>query len=182
MHCLKNLGQKKNETFADEAQYINIAMPSSFKYKSNLIGDTVADRANRKKESVKIIVPLKYISNFWRSLEMPLINCKVELSLEWYENSILSSAGTDAIFTDKKFYVPVVTLKTKNNVKLSKILSEIFKRPIYWNEYKVISNKNYNANEYIRERLDASIRGVNKLFVLAYMRGDNATNENSYDK
>ena len=55
---------------------------SSFDYKSNLIGNTDADGANRKKD-VKIVVPLKYLSNFWRSLEMPLINCKVELSLRW---------------------------------------------------------------------------------------------------
>ena len=80
---------------------------------------------------------------------MPLINCKVELSLKWYENCILSSAGTAATFTitDTKLYVPVVTLKTEDNAKLSKLLSEGFKRPIYWNEYKVIANKNYNANE-----------------------------------
>ena len=51
---------------------------SSFKYKSNLVGDTDADGAN--KENVKIAVSLKYLSNFWRSLEMPLINCKVEIS------------------------------------------------------------------------------------------------------
>ena len=83
---------------------------------------------------------------------MELINCKVELSLEWYENSILSSAETAAIFTitDTKHYVPVVTLKTEDNVKLSKLLSEGFKRPIYWNKYKVIFNKHYNEIEYIR--------------------------------
>ena len=80
---------------------------SSFKYKSNLIGDTDADGANRRKENVKIAVPLKYLSNFWRSLEMPLINCKTELSLKWYEECILSSAGTAATFkiTDAKRYL-----------------------------------------------------------------------------
>ena len=137
-----------------------------------------------KKEGVKIIVPLKYLGNFWRSLEMPLINCKIELSLKWIENCILSSSGTAATFTitDTKLYVPVVTLKTEDNVKLSKLLSEGFKRPIYWNEYKVIPNKNYNANEYIRERLDASIQGVNRLFVFPYMRGNNLATENSYNK
>ena len=142
------------------------------KYKSSFIGDTDEDGANRKKENVKIVVPLNYLNNFGRLLEMSLTNCKVEFSLEWYENCILSSAGTAAIFTitDTKLYVPVVTLKTEDNTKLSKLLSEGFKRPIYWNEYKVISNKNYNANEYIRERLDASIQGVNRLFVFPYMR------------
>ena len=115
---------------------------------------------------------------------MPLINCKVEISSEWYENCILSSGGTAAIFTitDTKLYVPAVTLKTEDNLKLSKLLSEGFKRPIYWNECKVIPNKNFNANEYIREGLDASIKGVNRLFVFLYVRNANSTTENSYDK
>ena len=80
---------------------------------------------------------------------MPLINCKVEFSLKWY-NCILPSSGTAATFTitDTKLYVPVVTLKTEDNTKLSKLLSRVFKRPTYWNEYKVIPNKDYNANKY----------------------------------
>ena len=74
------------------------------------------------KNGVKIVVSLKYLSNFWRSLEMPLINCKVELSLDWYKNCILPSAGIAATFaiTDTKLYVPVITLKTEGNAKLSK--------------------------------------------------------------
>ena len=95
---------------------------------------------------------------------MSLINCKVELSLEWSKNCILSSVANDSTFeiTDTKLYVPVVTLKTEDNAKLSELLSEGFKSPICWNEYKVIPNKNYNVNEYIREQLDASIQGVKK--------------------
>ena len=94
---------------------------SSFKYKSSFV-------TNRN--GVKIAVPLKYLSNFWRSLEMPLINCKIELSLNWYENYILSSAGTAVTFaiTDTKLYVPIVTLKTEDNTKLPKLLNEGFKR------------------------------------------------------
>ena len=113
---------------------------------------------------------------------MPLINCKVELSLTWYENYILSSAGTATTFviTDTKLYVPIVSLKTEDNVKLSKLLNEGFKRSIYWNKYKMIF-KDYN-NEYIRERLDTSFQGASRLFVLAYTCGDNVTNENSYRK
>ena len=73
---------------------------------------------------------------------MPLINCKVELSLEWKKNCILSSVANRSNFqiTDKKLFVPVVSLKTEDNAKLSKLLSKRFKRPIYWNEYKVIPN------------------------------------------
>ena len=94
----------------------------------------------------------------------------------------MSSAGTAATFaiTDTKLYVPVVTLKAEDNVKLSKLLNEGFKRLVYWNKYKVIL-KDYD-NDYIRERLDASFQGVNRLFVLAYARGNNVTNENSYRK
>ena len=113
---------------------------------------------------------------------MPLINCKIELSWNWIENCILSSAGNAATFTitDAKLYVPIVTLRTEDNTKLSKLLNEGFKRSIHWNKYKVIF-KDYN-NEYIRERIDASFQGVNKLFVLPYASGDNITNENSYKK
>ena len=120
--------KREEQPIGDKGTFINITAEnfSSFKYKSNLIGDTAADGANRKKEGVKIVVPLKYLSNFWRSLEMPLIDCKVELSLEWYENCILSIAGIAAIFTitDTKIYVPVVNLKPEDNIRLSKLLSE----------------------------------------------------------
>ena len=118
---------------------------------------------------------------------MPWISCKVELSLEWYENCIFSSAETAATFaiTDTKLSVPVVTLKTIDiriiNTKLSELLSKSFERSVCWNKYKAILT-NYAADIYIRERLDASFQGVNKLFVLPYARGDNVSNENSYRK
>ena len=102
---------------------------------------------------------------------MPLINCKVELSLKWYERCLLTAATTATFkITDAKLYVPIVTLSIEDNSKLTKLLNEGFKRPIYWNEYKVTPNKNYDTNEYIRERLDASTQGVGKLFVLANVK------------
>ena len=156
---------------------------SSFKYKSNLVGNTDADEANRKKEGVKIAVPLKNFSNFWRSLEMPLINCKVEFSLRWNENCILSIGATATAFTitDTKLYVPVVTLKTEDNVKLSKLLNEGFKRSVYWNEYKVIPEDRYNANSNIRKLIDPSWQGINRLFFLAYLN-DLTSAANSHRK
>ena len=142
----------------------------SFNYKASNNGNTVADGANSKKNDVKLAVLLKYLSTFWRSLEMPLINCKVELLLAWYTNCVTiignETAATLAA-TDAKLYVPVVTLKTEENAKLSKLLNEIFKRSVYWNHYTIFL-RNYAANENIRERLDASFQGVSKLFVLAY--------------
>ena len=110
---------------------------------------------------------------------MPLINCKVELSLKWIENCMLTVADT-ATFkqTDAKLYVPIVTLSSEDNVKLSKLLSDGFKRPIYWKEYKIIPNKIVNiANDggeyYIRELLDSSWPGIIRLFVFAYNNKEN---------
>ena len=72
---------------------------------------------------------------------------------------------------DTKPYVPIVTLSAEDNVKLSKLLDEGFKKPIYWNQYKVIPDKTYVSNEYIRKWIHSSYEGVKRLFVLAY---DNA--------
>ena len=131
----------------------------------------------------KIAVPPKYSTNFCRSLEMPLINCKVELSLKWIENCVVTSAeigdnadatGADSAtfkITDAKLYVLIVTLSAENNEKLSKLLGEWFKRFVYWNKYKVIDNIEVNINtineeKYIRKLLVSSYQGVKRLFVL----------------
>ena len=101
---------------------------SSFKYKSSLI-------TNRN--NVKIAVPLKYLSNFWRSSEMPLINCKIHLELNKSKDCVMSTiANTKFKITNTKLYVQIVTLSSKDNVKLVKLLQEGFKRPVYWNEYQ----------------------------------------------
>ena len=67
--------KRDEQPINNKGAFINLTAEnsSSFKYKSSFIGDTVADGANRKK-GVKMAVPLKYLSNFWRSLEMPLIH------------------------------------------------------------------------------------------------------------
>ena len=130
-------GNLKDEIIGNNNLTINNA--SSFKYKANLIGNT---ENNGTKNRVKIAVPLKYLSNFWRLLEIPLINCKVELSLNWIERCLLTVANTTIFeITDAKLYVPIVTLSAEDNAKLSKLLSQGFKRTVYWNEYKVIDNK-----------------------------------------
>ena len=114
---------------------INDNNAPSFKYKSNIIGNT---ENNGTKNGVKIAVPLKCLSNFWRSSEIPLINCKFELSLKWTENCRLTTAANanKVIFkiTDAKRHVPIVTLSIGDNSKLTKLLNDRFKRSIYWNE------------------------------------------------
>ena len=88
----------------------------SFKSKIKITGKT-PDDDNEK--DVEIMIPLKYLSNFWRTLEMPLINCEVNLILTWSSTCVITDsngAGTFAI-TDTKLYVPVVTLSTQENAK-----------------------------------------------------------------
>ena len=85
--------------------------------------------------------------------------------------------------TDAKLYVPVVTLSIEHNAKLKKLLNERFKKSVYWNKYKVIPNKTYNANNYIRELLDSSYQCVKRLLVLTYDNTDaNRVIEDSHRK
>ena len=124
---------------------------------------------------------------------MFLLNCKVELSLKWIENCVLTTAANASKATFKitggKLYVPIVTLSVEDNSKLSKLLNEGFEIPIYWNEYKVTPNKiveivPINEEKYIRELLDSSCQGVKRLFVLAYdnTAGNNQVSIDSYKK
>ena len=133
----------KRDEIDNNAEVTNDNSAPSFKYKASLIGNTETDGT---KEGVKIAVPLKYLSNFWRLLETSLSNCKVELSLKWIENCVLTTApiganandtgAHSATFkvTDAKLYVAIVTISGEGNENLSKLLSEGFKRSIYWNK------------------------------------------------
>ena len=148
---------------------------SSFKYKVKLLGNPVLD-GNIAKIRVKVVVPLKYLSNFFRSLEMPLINCKIKLNLTWKKKCVLSTDAGDAVFiiNDTKMYVPVVTLSKEDNKDFIEQQNKGFPRSIYWNEYKTKEqDKDANANEFKHINLDPFFQGVNILFVMAYSKADN---------
>ena len=150
---------------------------TSFKYKVNLLGKIDAanpDNARVGRLDVKIFVPLKYLSNFFRSLEMPLINCKIKLNLIWKKECVLSTAGDDVVFiiNDTKLYVPVVTLSKEDNKDFIEQQSKRFQRSIYWNEYKT-KEQTEDANAVNYTNLDPSFQGVNRLFLIAYSRADN---------
>ena len=110
--------------FPPDSNYIAL-----FKFKQQIIGQT----ENGVTKDVEIMVALKYLSHFWRTLEMSLINCKTCLQLKWSKNCILV-AGTTANqnpefqITDTKLYVPVVTLPTQDNKELLKQLESCFKK------------------------------------------------------
>ena len=168
---------KRDEVPANNAD-LTINNSQSFKYKAALLGKT-ADAVNNTNSSVKdakIVVPLKYLSNFWRSLEMPLIN---NLELSWIEDCILSSAGNSANFeiTDVKLHVPIVTLSTKDSVNLTKQLSEGFKRSVYWNSYQTKPAKVIEKGKNLYELLNASFQCVRRLSVLAYVVAASAAND-----
>ena len=145
----------------------NVINSEFFKYKTSITGNTynvsltfIGDGGNpipnpnydANKEGTKeaeIAVPLKYLSNFWRNLDMPLINCEISLTLSWYENCVITSlekrtigntanrddSPTNAVFkvTDCKLYVPVVTLSAEEDNELLNKLKTGFKRTIKWN-------------------------------------------------
>ena len=147
----------KRDDIVNNVNVTNDDNAPSFKYKASGIGDT---ENNGTKNGIEIAVPLKYLSNFWISLETPFINCKVELSLKCIETCVLTTAAnankTTFEITDAKLYVPIVALSIEDNAKLSKLLGEGFKRSIYWNKYKVIENtvvqfSDENLEKYIKE-------------------------------
>ena len=116
-----------------------IADSQSLKSKIKITGNTPTD-GNTK--DVEIIVPLTYSSNFWRTLEIPLINCEVNLILTWSSTCVITNSTSAGRFpiTDTKLYIPVVTLSTQDNAKLLQQLKSGFKRIINWN--KSIRSKN----------------------------------------
>ena len=138
---------------------------------------------------IKLVVPLKYIGNFFRSLEMPLVNCKLDLELTWTKNCVVSNndaADNNFILfkiIDTKLYVPIVTLSTKDNTNLTKQLNDGFKRTLYWNEYKAVEAPLATAAaDPFTKTLDASFQGVNRLFVVAFGRGGNDPTRKGYKK
>ena len=128
------------------------------------------------------MVPLKYLSNFWRTLEMPLINCGANLILTWSSTCVITYSNDVRIFaiTDSKFYVPVVTLSTQENTKFLQQLKSGFKRVINWNKYlskPELIRRNPNLNHLV----EPSFQGINRRFVLAFENDeDRIGHEKSY--
>ena len=149
-----------------------------FDYRAKIVGNVIAGRAH----TAKLVIPLKYLSNFFRSLEIPLINCKINLELNWSQNCALATHagnGGDITFTitDARLYVPIVTLSSKDTSHLSKLLSEGFKRSVFWNKYHVKDTERTAAtNRTLRILVDASVPGVNRLFILPFTAADQAAN------
>ena len=97
--------------------------------------------------------------------------------MKWNEKCVLSNVAGNSTFKiiDAKLYVAVVTLSTEDNAKLTELLIEGFKRSVCWDEYKVIPEERYNANDNIRKWIDPSCKWINRSFVLAYLNDPTST-------
>ena len=138
-------------------------LTDSFNFKAKLTDQT----GNNGTQDVEIMVPLKYLSYFWRTLEMSLINCEIYLILTWSENCVIVSTAIEnqnATFeiTDTKLYVPVVTLSTQNSTLLQQLLELLAQNP--------------NLNHLV----EPNFQGVNKLFVLAFENDIQRTSAKGY--
>ena len=143
-------------------------------------------------------MPLTYLSNFWRTVEIPLINCEASLTLTWSENCVLTSKATreadpdvnpavdeinnptNATFkiTNCKLYIPVVTLSAENGNKLLEQLKAGSKKTIKWNKYRSeMSNQTKNSN--LNYLIDPTFTKLNRLFVLSF---ENETDRTSFSK
>ena len=142
----------------------HLADSELFNSKIKITGKTPA-AGNEK--VVETMVLLRYLSNFWRNIELLLVNCEVNLILTWSSTCVITNSTGVGTFevTDTKLYVPVVTLSTQENAKLLQQLKSGFKREVNWNKYlskPELLPQNPNLNHLV----EPSFQGANRLFVL----------------
>ena len=139
------------------------------------------------KKNVELAIPLKYLGNFWRALNIPLISCEVFLELKWNKDCIITSiqreinldggnteasTGATLAIKDCKLYIPVATLSKDDEIKLLTNLKSGFKREIIWNKYR--SQMTAEAiNNNLNILIDPTFTNVNRLLVLAYGQVNN---------
>ena len=181
---------------ADDNNFDNIKVVNSntFKYKNRIIGNTYNVNAGAQgydvnktgTQEVELALPLEYLGNFWRTLNIPLISCELSLELDWDKNCVITSleqrltgggnrdnapTGATLAINDCKLYVPAVTLSKDDEIKLLTNLKSGFKREIIWNKYR--SQMTTEAvNNNLNILIDPTFTNVNRLFVLAYQNAD----------
>ena len=176
----------------------NVVNSEAFKYKNKITGNTFNvdaavqgyDVNKNGKQEIELAIPLKYLGNFWRALNIPLISCEVSLELKWNKNCVITSleerqvdagppvvrdnspTGATLAINDCKLYIPVVTLSKDDEIELLTNLKSGFKREIIWNKYRsqmTTEAINNNLNIFI----NPTFTNVNRLFVLAYGQVNN---------
>ena len=179
-----------NDNFANR----NVVNSEAFKYKNKITGNTYNVDAGAQgydvnkngTQKIELAIPLKYLGNFWRALNIKLISCEVSLELKWNKNCVITSleqrdigggnrdnapTGATLAINDCKLYVPAVTLSKDDEIKLLTNLKSGFKREIIWNKYR--SQMTTEAvNDNLNILIDRTFTNVNRLFVLAYQNAD----------
>ena len=181
---------------ADDNNFDNIKVVNSntFKYKNKITGNTYNVNAGAQgydvikngTQEVELAIPFKYLGNFWRALNIPLISCEVSLELKWDKNCVITSleqrdigggnrdnapTGATLAINDCKLYVPAVTLSKDDEIKLLINLKSGFKRKMTWNKYR--SQMTTEAiNNNLNILIDPTFTNVNRSFVLAYQNAD----------
>ena len=183
-----------NNNFANR----NVANSEAFKYKNKITGNTCNVDAGAQgydvnkngTQEIKLAIPLKYLGNFWRALNIPLISCEVLLELKWNKNCVITSleqrqvdagppvvrdnapTGASLAINDFQLYIPVVTFSKDDEIKLLTNLKSGFKKEIIWNKYR--SQMTTEAiNNNLNILIDPTFTNVNRLFVLAYGQVNN---------
>ena len=183
-----------NDNFANR----NVVNSEAFKYKNKKTGNTYnvdvgADGYDVNKngtQKIELAIPLKYLGNFWRALNIPLISCEVLLELKWNKNCVITSleqrqvdagppvvrdnapTGATLSITDCKLYIPVVTLSKDDEIKLLTNLKSGFKREIMRNKYRSQMTMEAIINN-LNILIDPTFTNVDRLFVLAYGQVNN---------
>ena len=181
---------------ADDNNFDNIKVINSntFKYKNKITGNTYNVNAGAQgydvnkngTQEVQLAIPLKYLGNFWRALNIKLISCEVSLELKWDKNCVITSleqrdigggnrdsapTGATLAINDCKLHVPAVTLSKDDKIKILTNLKSGFKREIIWNKYR--SQMTAEAvNNNLNILMDPTFTNVNRLFVLACENAD----------
>ena len=165
----------------------------SFKYKTDITGKMPED--NDSLSNAEVVIPLKHLSNSWKTLNIPLINWEIKLILTWSKNCVLADmtvkaaeggnaadaapSGATLEITDTKLYLPIVILSKENHIKLLEQLKSGFKRTEKWNKYRsqtTVQPQNNNFNYLI----DPTFTNVNRLFVVSFPRTNAHDNIDSF--
>ena len=192
----------------NNAVHINInnsqaSISKSFKYNTKLTGSTPN---NNNILDAEVVVPLKYLSNSCRSLDLPWINCDTEIDWPWLKECIIpeisialaiagnlnarphlqakearQTTGKTFQINNAKLYVPVVILSTNDNIKVLENIKQAFKRTISWNKHRseIATQAKYKNLNYL---IDPAFRNTNKLFVLSFKNDNYDSTRNSFDR
>ena len=179
-YCRDEPATNINNNNIEFADFTDANLTNSFNLKVKLTGQT----GNNGIKNVEIMVPSKYLSNFWRTLEMPLIECEITLDLNWSEKCIIlvtntENQGATLSTNDAKLHVPVVTLSTQDNTKLLDQLKSGFERTINWNKYQAkVSTE--RVNQCLDYLIDPRFQGVHRIFLLPFEKEAQRTSDKRY--